>query len=57
MAISYRLLPRAESDYFDIYTYGRLQFGEEQAEAYAIGLRMHFHASPNTGTLDEMSAI
>lgn len=42
MATNYRLLPRAEVDYFDIYTYGRLQFGEEQADAYTGGLRESF---------------
>ncbi|NKB57111.1 MAG: hypothetical protein GKS00_12350 [Alphaproteobacteria bacterium] len=38
MAASYRLLPKAEADYFDIYAYTYENFGEHQAEKYTGGL-------------------
>lgn len=38
MAAKYRLLPKAESDYFDIYAYTYENFGQDQAEKYVAGL-------------------
>jgi len=38
----YRLLPRAEADYFAIYASGYENFGEAQAERYTDGLRDAF---------------
>ncbi|PCI47376.1 MAG: plasmid stabilization protein ParE [Alphaproteobacteria bacterium] len=38
MRVNYRLLPKAESDYFSIYAYTYENFGEQQAEKYTRGL-------------------
>lgn len=38
MPVSYRLLPKAEADYFAIYAYTFETFGEAQAEKYIAGL-------------------
>lgn len=38
MPTKYRLLPKAEADYFGIYAYTFEIFGEEQAEKYVGGL-------------------
>ena len=38
MPVSYRLLPKAEADYFTIYAYTFETFGEAQAEKYIAGL-------------------
>lgn len=41
MAI-YRLSQRADQDFFDIYVFGVMNFGLEQAEAYAAGMQARF---------------
>lgn len=38
MAIRYRLLPRAETDFFNIYAYTHSAFGAAQADKYTEGL-------------------
>jgi toxin ParE1/3/4 len=38
MTIRYRLLPKAEADFYDIYAYTYENFGEGQAEKYTDGL-------------------
>lgn len=38
MAAEFRLLPKAEADYFTIYAYTYENFGEAQAEKYIGGL-------------------
>ncbi len=38
MTIRYRLLPKAEADFYDIYAYTHENFGEDQAEKYTSGL-------------------
>ncbi len=38
MPVKYRLLPKAEADYYDIYAYTYETFGEDQAEKYTSGI-------------------
>lgn len=38
MTTKYRLLPKAEADFYDIYAYTYENFGEDQAEKYTDGL-------------------
>ena len=38
MTTKYRLLPKAEADFYDIYAYTYENFGEGQAERYTDGL-------------------
>lgn len=40
----YRLTKKAAADFEEIFAYGVLSFGLDQAEAYAEGLEAHFRA-------------